>query len=527
MIADLREYDQRAIIDTDVCVIGAGAAGITITRQLMAKGLRVCLLESGGFEFDEATQQLYDAENVGRPRQSHTKSRLRFLGGTTNHWTGICAPLDEDDFTEKPWVPFSGWPITRSELDPYYARAFDLCGLVHSVFDGQLWARVGRKPVPISSSRLKEFFLHYSPAVRFGRAHREELERSEKTLLLLHANAINIQPAENGSHITHVDVRSLEGREGQVGARVYVLSCGAIENARLLLLSDRVTQGGLGNRRDVVGRFFLDHPFGKCADIVQSGHVPLHELYTDFRHDGVRYRHGFALSPEVRRSEQVLNVGAHLWRSFDTESLGTGAARQILRDLWGGRRSPELGREVEEVIADLDHMLIDVGRRVTGDERGLADRPRLELMCSLEQAPNPDSRISLGPLRDALGSRQARVDWRLSEVDRRTLAVLTRTLALEFGRLNLGRLRIPDWLRDGGDDWDRDLSDYNHHMGTTRMSSVPDKGVVNADCRLHEVDNLYVAGSSVFPTPGHVNPTLTIVALALRLADEIERVLLG
>ena len=502
-------------------MIGSGAAGITIARRLTAAGLSTCLIEGGGVEFEAEVQQLYDAENVGRPRRAHTLSRLRFLGGTTNHWTGLCAPLDDDDFAAKPWVPYSGWPITRAELDTYYARALTICGLKHSVFDGRLWPLVDRKPMAVSARRLTQFFIHYSPAVRFGRVYRDELERDPRLLLLVHANATNLQPTQDGAQVTHVDLRSLEGKSGQARARVYVLACGAIENARLLLLSDYVTPRGLGNRRDVVGRFFMDHAFGRCAEVVQSGHVRLHELYTDFGHEGSRYRPGFALSPEVRKAEGVLNVGAHLWLADQRESAGTRAARRILATLTGGSLPPELGRDIQEVIGDLDHVVFDVQWRLRGDRREVEARPRLDLMCALEPAPNPDSRIALSAGRDALGLRRARVDWRLTELDRRTLQVAAQTVALEFGRLNLGRVHVPEWLLEQQPDWDRELADYNHHMGATRMASDPARGVVDRECRVHDVHNLYIAGSSVFPTAGHVNPTLTIVALALRLADRL------
>ena len=523
MIRDLREYTDRSLIEADVCVIGAGAAGITIARVLTAARLRICLIESGGVEFEAPVQQLYDAENVGRPRRAHTVSRLRFLGGTTNHWTGLCAPLDDEDFVATPWAPYSGWPITKAELDPYYARAFAICGLRHSVFDGRLWPLVGRKPMPVSARRLTQFFLHYSPAVRFGVVYRDELEQDPRLLLLTHANATNLQPTEDGAHVAHVDLRSLEGKSAQVRARIYVLACGGIENARLLLLSDRVTPRGLGNRHDVVGRFFMDHPFGKCGEIVQSGHVRLHDLYTDFRHEGAGYRPGFALSPEVRMAEGVLNAGAHLWPAYQAESAGTRAARGILAALASRSLPRELGRDIQKVIGDLDHVVFDVQRRLTGNRGDVDARPRLDLMCALEQSPNPDSRIALSTGRDALGLRRARVDWRLTDLDRRTLQVVTQTVALELGRLNLGRVHVPESLRDAQPDWDRELTDYNHHMGATRMASDPARGVVDRDCRVHGVDNLHVAGSSVFPTAGHVNPTLTIVALALRLADRLSR----
>lgn len=524
VIYDFRNYPERPLVESDVCIIGAGAAGLTVALEFLKAKAKICVLESGGLELETTTQRLCEAENVGVRRKPHTETRLRVFGGTTNHWTGLCAPLSEHDFQSHSWLPYSGWPVTKRELELYYERALEICQDDHKVFDSRLWETVGKIPPPISRERLQDYFIHYTTAVRFGSAFRQAIQAANNTLVLLHANATSIQSNPVASHIEEVQFRTLEGKTGRARAKIYVLCCGGIENARLMLLSNRVEHHGLGNRRGIVGRFFMDHPFVKGGEIIQGGQVPIHDFYCDFQFGQRRFRPGLSLNPKLQAKEQVLNCGIHLWQNKDTDSRGTRAASRILGHLTRGR-SADLAHDLEQVISDLDRVFFDLHRRLAGDKKLQFERPRLDIFCVLEQAPDPSSRITLSDQLDGLGLRQAKVDWRVSEQERRTAGVAVRTLASELGRLNLGRVYLEDWLSEESRDWRDHLEDYNHHFGTTRMSDDPRMGVVNRDCRVHGIDNLYIAGSSVFPTTSYINPTLTIVALAVRLADQLKRLL--
>ncbi|HEX2484763.1 MAG TPA: GMC family oxidoreductase, partial [Myxococcota bacterium] len=299
----------------------------------------------------------------------------------------------------------------------------------------------------------------------------------------------------------------------------YVLCCGGIESARLLLLSDDVAPRGLGNERDLVGRFFMDHPFLRTGELVQTGAEALDEIYPDFERGGRRFRPALRLGEALERRHELSGCALYLWRSDDHRSEATRAAARLhdaaRRVAW----PDDLAHDVAAVAADLAGLYDDV----LGDPVG-PRAPRLEIMCLLEQAPDPESRVSLSSERDDWGQRRARVDWRLGERERRTLELATESLARELGRLGLGRVRLAHWL-DAHEGFAPGPLDYNHHMGTTRMSDDPGRGVVDASCRVHGVENLYVAGSSVFPTSGVSGPTLTLLALALRLADHLVAVL--
>lgn len=516
MIRDLDDESDDSVVSTDVCIVGAGAAGITIAKGLAGSGLRVAVLESGGLGAERATQDLYLAQNAGLPRLPFDATRLRLFGGTTNHWTGICGLLEERDLRPRPWVPHSGWPISYDELVLYYPRALGVVGLDESRIALDHEEAIGRKLPEIAPERLPSVLLHQSPALRFGEHYRDELRSDADCEVVLHANATHIQLDSQARHVEKIAFRTLGGVSGHARARAYVLCCGGLENARLLLLSRDIERGGVGNRHDTVGRFLMDHPFVRTAEIIQTSDVRLDELYVDFERHEKRYRPALTLSEEEERRHQLTRAAAYLWRSDDHRSDSTRAARRVWDAFLSGRIPEDFAHDATAIASDLAGLFGDLRR----DDSEATKRPRLELMGLLEQTPNRESRIELGAERDALGLPSMVVQWQLTDRDRRTLLRLAENVAAEFARLGLGRVRLEHWLAEH-EGWPTQPMDYNHPMGTTRMSQDAVDGVVDSNARVHGIDNLYVAGSSIFPTAGVVNPTLTIVALSLRLADHL------
>ncbi len=521
MILDFRDVDGGASLDADVCVIGAGAAGITIARSLVGWPGQVLVLESGGLELEGDTQDLYAGNDVGVPYFGLDGCRLRFFGGTTNHWANFCGPLDEVDFLERPWVPYSGWPITRQDLDPFYERAMPICGVGPFVFDGSLWGTIGREMPAFDPEKLLPFFYQIGPGLRFGEAYRDELATADNVRVLLHANVTDIRTNAAATNVEHVDIRTLEGKTGRVRAKVYVLACGGLENARLLLVSNSVEPAGLGNRNDLVGRFFMEHPDMEREGTVlaEDPHGLLAQNIGAWKH-GVTYRPGWRMSEGIQRRERSLNVSWKIEHELDPED-GSKPASNLWKHLrlhgeWPGH----LGETVWKVASDLDGVAANVYRQFVLGREPVPRFRSIILNCRSEQAPNPDSRVTLSEEKDALGLRRLTMDWRLSALDKHSNLVAAKTAAAELARLGMGRVKLADWLIDGTQDWP-DVFGANHHIGTTRMADDPKNGVVQKDCRMHDVGNLYIAGSSVFPTAGFITPTLTIVALALRLADHL------
>lgn len=515
---DARSLPPEEVLRGTVCIVGAGAAGIALALELAEAGVEVLLLESGGYEPEPATQALYGGENVGRSYFPLEASRLRFFGGTTNHWAGVCRELEPLDFEPRPWVPGSGWPLARRDLEPFYPRARTLCELTPAPEDPEA--------LPFPGGRFPTRWVSFSPPTRFGSHYREKLEASEKVRLLLHANAVEVEPAPERSRVARIHCATLEGGRFSVEARYYVLALGGLENARLLLASRSVHARGVGNGHDLVGRFFMEHPHVEAGTWLLS-EGSLHRPVYDWPDPAGGYRGAhmalLTLSEAQLREEELLGWSAELRITTPSQES---AAFQALRAVGGAARrgeAPEdLGRHLRTILGDLDAAVWGAWQRATGNPGSDA---RYEITLRTEQAPDPESRLTLADEKDALGMPRPRLAWRLREQDVASLRRGLELLALEVGRLGWGRVRLPDPEEEPG--WSERIHGGWHHMGTTRMASDPKRGVVDRDCRVHGFEDLYVAGSSVFPTSGWANPTLTLVALAVRTAHHLRDRLAG
>ncbi len=519
--------DDGLEIEADICVVGAGAAGITMTKLLGGSSLKICLLESGGLEYEDDTQQLYDGESTGMPwydarsYESHEDqeasellfSRLRFFGGTTNHWGGGCQQLDETDFRQRDWIPYSGWPIDKVELLPFYARARQLLQLTP---DPSAGPERFQGAIPFD----RNFFSYYRSALalpeeptRFGPAYRSDIERAKNVTALLHANLVEFKVNEMASNVSHAEFRSLEGKRGTVRARAYVLACGGIENARLLLLSNSVAAGGLGNKNDLVGRFFMDHPRGVCGAIAINESERLMSA-ASLKFGEIR------IGEPLQRRERILQGRTRL---IDREDGiipdGILAARELKEALSNRTMPDHLADIISRIASDLDDVGPGIYRKLTGQNVMAAHH--FDVECAFEQAPNPKSRITLGDSVDALGQRKVQLDWQLTELDRLTYRTMALRFAEEIGRLNFGRMRLAPWLDADSISSTPQVGGASHHMGTTRMADDPKSGVVDRNGLVHGMKNLFVAGSSCFPTSSWALPTWTIVAMAIRLQDHL------
>ncbi|HZS84704.1 MAG TPA: GMC family oxidoreductase [Stellaceae bacterium] len=514
-------------IECDLCVMGAGAAGITIARELASTGLSIYVLESGGLEFEDEIQALYKGTSIGHEYPALDIARLRFFGGSTNHWEGSCHPLEAVDFERRSWIAHSGWPITRSQLDPFYVRAQKYCGLGPFDYDAAHWVgKIAGKPLPLRADRVRTAISQLSPPVRFGIDYRQDLETAAHVVVLLHATVVDIIADPSNGQVSHVRFGELGGKRFTLSARAYVLALGGIENPRLLLSSNGVHPNGLGNQNDLVGRFFMDHPVVEGAILKPSDpKLDLSFYGVSDTQGSYRLNAHLELADEVLRQEQLVNIGApFIPRDRYYASPGIESYHDIANALAKGRLPPHLWGDIGDVARDFDMVVEASSRRLFG-RRLFSSAEELAYFgfdTMTEQTPNPESRVTLGDERDPFGMRRVKLDWRLSNSDKENLWRCYEVLGAELGRAGIGRVRL---LRDREDAlWTTRLSYGDHHMGTTRMSEDPRFGVVDADCRVHSVLNLYVAGSSVFPTGGHVPPTLTIVALAIRLADHLKSV---
>ena len=483
MIVDARLVSDDTVIDCDVCIVGAGAAGITIAREFVGRPVRVVLLESGWLTPDAETQSLYAGEVTERRYFELDSARSRYFGGTTNLWTGECRPLDAQDFERRDWVPDSGWPIDLDELLPFYQKAQSVCQLGPYRYTADDWRAFGVRPMAIAGGRIQSCAFQYSPPTRFGQVYREELRRAPNVVTYLGANAVDLETPSPPQRVSAITVRCLSGTSFRVAARAFVLASGGIENARLLLLSDRIQTGGLGNGHDLVGRYFMEHIYLDAAADIRAPRGAISDFYTSGHWvDGRRVRGILGLTPEVRRRERLTNFCG--------------------------------------VIVAPSSSLLSRLRNAIADVRARPAPRSYFVKNVMEQTPNADSRVTLGQDRDRLGCRRTTLRWRLSSLDKSTAHRAHAILGEELARSGVGHMTSS--MGREADPWPTSVRGARHHMGTTRMHADPRRGVVDADCRVHGIANLYVAGSSVFPTSGAANPTLTIVALALRLAGHLQ-----
>ena len=527
MIDDLRRPRGGPDLETDICLIGGGAAGITLAHAFIDTPFRVCLVESGGLDFEEETQRLYAGENIGLPHHGMEVGRLRFLGGTTNHWGGRCTRLDALDFAPRPWIPDSGWPIERADLEPHYRRAREYCGLGAERPAEEVLSALRVSLPELNPNLLRAKLWQYAPYPwSFGVVYRRDLRRADNIAVLLHANLTEIIANADRNSVEAVEVTALGGPSRRIKAKCFVLCCGAIENARLLLATEQDGASALGNQYDVIGRYYMEHLRGPTGIVVTDERLPaIEDIFNYFMTpNGKKYQIGLALTVSAQRERELLNCCAAVEYVGDPAS-GVTAGQTIWRELSRGRWADDMGEKVWRVLRDLDVVAANFRRRLDEGKHPLMPLKAASIIIDMEQAPNPDSRVTLAAERDALGQRKPRLDWRLTELEHRTAAQFAKLAAVEMTRLGLGRCRLADWLAEPDKDWAGNLSETYHQMGTTRMAASPRHGVVDENCGVHGVQNLYVAGSSVFPAGGHANPTLTIVALALRLADRLKTTL--
>ena len=519
MIFQSGSLSEGDVLNADLCIVGAGAAGISIAHQLSGSDIRVAVLESGFETYDERAQSLYSGPNVGFPADPLDEARLRMLGGSSNHWAGNCMPLSPIDFEARPGIPHSGWPITRADLDPYYLRAQAVVETPSQRdYDAHL-GDIAAAPLAFDETKLQSFFYAESPPTNFGFVYYETLAQAENVAVYLNATALEILTDDTASHVTAIRAAAIDGPAFEVRARQFVLAQGGTEVVRLLLLSNAVATRGLGNQNGLVGRFYMDHVSIRPA---LRAMIPKRQeefrLYTEAHDVDDGYLRGaVGASPDLLHSEELPNFRFIFFRS-ETGSPGQRSAEALKRALERGELPGDLSWHIENILTDLDGVTNEVFRTATRASADLIRRSWIEPWLSVESLPNPQSRVHLIDARDDIfGQPRIALDWRLTEADLIANRRATEILALELGRLGYGRVWSP-LLKDNYA-WPFPTSHGKHHTGTARMAMDPKDGVVDANCRVHGISNLFIAGSAVFPTQGHATPTLTIVALALRLSD--------
>ena len=506
----------------DFAVIGAGAAGLTLARRLVVGGRSVILLESGGLDYESATADLNRGEVSGEPYYPLHDARLRFFGGTTAIWGGRSAELDAIDFEKRDWVEWSGWPFDKDELRPWYDKAWRLLDLPTGTphLPSGLLDRLDGGELAVRHWRIDTQFD------RFGARRNSDLLNHPLLTLVLHGTAREIVAADNGAAVERLEVQGPGGAPLEVRAGRYLLAAGGLENPRILLASNSVLPSGLGNDHDLVGRFFMEHPHGRGGRLAGASAWAMVRAFQKHRAGSQEAAALLSPSSQLQRERSILNsaltVAVRPPASGDRPLLTSAylAAKHRFQPTQRGRSYWKAYKSAGRVLRHATGPLYWWAREKVGKDE-------LALVLRAEQAPNPDSRVTLTRDTDATGMPRLHLAWKLSSQDRESAAELVSAFGREMARLGAGKVEPAQWLLNGSTGWVSDplvsvhpLGGY-HHMGTTRMSDDPRTGVTDRWGRVHGIANLYVAGSSLFPTSGWANPTLTILALALRQADHL------
>jgi choline dehydrogenase-like flavoprotein len=510
----------------DVCIIGTGPAGMTIARELSDTPLRVTVLESGGADRDERVDALDLIESVGWPRvENQWLVRNRMVGGSSNTWTGRCAPFDAIDMQSRDWVPDSGWPFEIEDMTPYVDRSAKYLGLGlgNGITDDRIWEIAGHPQPDVGPDpdKLLPMFWQFSrdPMNQYDRARFGRLAPGlgANVNLVTNATVLRINVTESANAVESVEFAAVDGRRWSLPAHTVVLCAGGIENARLLLASNNVAAHGVGNGKDLVGRYLMDHPRITVARFPLKKAKAVLSQFASFksRNDSsALFQPGMRLSPAIQRSEHLLNCAA--W--IDERLAPDDPWDSLIRFL---RREPGARPDLRAMLANSGLVIYGLKEHFVS-HRALPRKlsaVTVEAMC--EQLPNPDSRVTLADRRDRLGMPISRIDWRTSDEEARAMRRVAELMVEQFSRMGIESPKLEDWVRDGAM-FPETLRDVAHPAGTTRMADDPSHGVVDAQCRVHNVDGLFIGGSSVFPTAGQSNPTQMIVALALRLADTLK-----
>ncbi len=503
----------------DLAIIGGGAAGLTLALGLAGRGFSMVLAEAGGETFDPRHQSFCAGSSIGDLGLDPEATRLRQLGGSTNHWGGRSRPLDAEALAARPWLDLPAWPFGIDELHRHLDAACRLLEIERPT--GEPWdAPAPADARALAGPTLAPALWRFSPPTRMGERWRAELAAADDLTLLLDATLVDIDLAPTLDRIAALELESSTGRSLRLRPRLTVLAMGGIENARLLLACRRQLGAGIGNRHDQVGRHFMGHPIFEPLQIALAPGVRLPATL----HDGIRPGQGrieghLHLTLTGQRALESTAVDAAFYSDGQFGPPGFRAARRLQRKLGHGRFDASLIRDGGEMLGDLRGLvhesLVKLGWLTP-------DAGRLTVSTLLEQHPDPSSRITLDCATDPRGRPRARVDWRLGENDRRTVRRFARHLADHVAAAGLGRAVLEPWALDESLPFPPH-GNSAHHMGATRMSRTPRSGVVDPDCRVHGMTDLYIAGSSVFPTSGSQHPTLNLVMLTLRLADHLAR----
>ena len=520
---DGNKLDKDSEEQADVCIVGGGVAGIVLANELKSVVGKVVLLEAGGVSYSQESQDLYQGETTGIfPNPNY--SRLRFLGGSSNHWQNNTSPFDPIDFEQRDWIPDSGWPIQYKDVEPYYKRAAQYVGTGVDGYQTDHWQKqLQHRDLFSESTNIRSQIAKMAiPPVRFFHRYGQELQATDNLLIYTNMNMVDLEYQRSQQRVTAVTASSYQGIKLKVKAKIFVMCLGGLENARLLLHFNDKYDNQLGNQGGSVGRYLMEHPTIRAIHIYpeKNSRFDFYQNYVET----TRYIKAFlSLTENALTTHGSTNLRIPLLTASEFELAGGVSSTHMLMDSFDSGQLPDnVSTHLLNILSDIDMVAEGIARKHfdaklfdSADQFG----GFLPAMM-IEQTPDRENRIQLSGQQDVFGLKKMSINYRITESDKHRAWVSLKVLAKEFGALGLGRVKLNQEFSERI--WGSQLGFSSHHMGTTRMSSGPEQGVVDASSKVFGTNNFYVAGSSVFTTGSHVPPTLTICALSIRLAEHIK-----
>lgn len=548
MKIDTSQLEDNQIVTSDVCVIGAGPAGTTLSSEFLDSNFTVNLLESGAEKLQAKVQHLSDGELSGDLHETLDSTHLRQIGGTANNWILQMTddqygyrytPLDDIDFKLRKAIPHSGWPICKADLDPYYARVQEVCDIGQYNYSAEFWLKANNMLLPLPTDKAYNGVFLFGPTKKFTKDFPQQIFSSQNVNIYTNATVVELISTEDGAAIETALVRTFDGKEIYFKAKQFIVAANALQTPRLLLNSKRSHPNGIGNQHDNVGRYFMDHYLVASGNFYPNDTKLINKMdFYDMQSiNGTSVLGRLNLSPIIMEDEGLPNMAVMLfpqaWNPADHEAMNSLAALKFhfsfhytlypkglwrhLYNIFRGRN--RLLRAVYEKIRYNVPVLMGLGRggwsRMANNEKKYN---RLELLALVEQSPNPDNRITLIDEKDDLGCQKIKAHYICSDQDIENVKRAQKVFGEALEETGLGRYEQPSESAEIM----KSLTGSHHMLGTTRMSDDPRHGVVDKNCRVHGVRNLFIAGSAVFTTGGYANPTLTNLALSIRVADQVK-----
>jgi choline dehydrogenase-like flavoprotein len=527
MIIDAKVINESNSFKTDVCIFGCGIAGIVLANELLNKNISVIVLESGDEIYEQQTQDLYKAEAKPDIFPPPSSSRLRFLGGTSNHWENSVERFDPIDFQKRSWVTDSGWPISYDDVAKYYPDAEQYCGVGREGFNIEYWKDKLSFHDIFSTSKIFETAVSKTaiPPTRFFQKYGDDLVKNPNIRIFKNANVTDIDFDSENKTVNSAMFRALNKPASNIKANVFIMCLGGIENARMLLTFNEKYDNILGNQFDNVGRYFMEHPTIRAAHFYPLDNK-LNKIYNGVLDDS-NFIHGRGkLNESAQYKHQTNNLRLYFTERTKLDLSHGISSSHILADSLSNYEIPDdFGSHLVNALKDID-LISEAYLRKSFNTSIIDDANEFygyQIISMIEQTPDRSNRITLGNERDVLNIKKINIDFNISNTDKesawRSLELLAKDPVLHpIGRIRLLKLR-EDRI------WKSQLGFSHHHIGTTRMAHRIEDGVVDSCSKVFNTNNLYISGSSVFPTGGHVPPTLTIVAMAIKLANDIKQIL--